>query len=411
MTGILRKLRSYAVEDKFFYHLRIVIDGAIGRVVRKLAYRRGRIVPNKLFVITYDDVCTCNPKYIVEELLRRGLPIDIVWVAPVDGDLPYDRFPPGVRLVRRRSAEMFEEMASAHVWLDNALGCVWYDMPKKKGQVYLNTWHGSMGIKKLGGNSAWLKRAKRCNRLTDYMITNSTFEEDVFKTTFWPDVPVLRFGHARNDILFNSKKSSEVRETICRKLGINDPEARLFLYAPTFRDDGDLRWFDLDFERLRQCLENRFGKHWKILVRMHFKDRALAENKCRFNDWLINLSLYPDMQELMAAADAGLTDYSSWAYDYILTRRPLFLYVPDEAKYDQERGFYYPLASTPFPMACTQEELEKAISDFDEAAYQTGVEDFLADKGCYEEGHACKKIADFIAELTQTSAENRQDRR
>ncbi len=400
MGSLSQKIRKLCISEGLLLHLINKLDNLIGILARKIAYRKGEIIRNKLFVMTYDDTFSCNPKYIVEELLRRKTPIDIVWTIPENDNVDISSFPMGIRLVRRKSYEMFEEMGSAHIWIDNALNCVWYNMPKKKGQVYFNTWHGSMGIKRLSGNASWLKRADRCNHLTDYCITNSLFEEKVFRSTFWRDVPFLKFGHARNDILFNEEDRISVRRAIITELGITDVDTKLFLYAPTFRDDGDMSWFDVDFDRLKACLEVRFGGNWTILIRMHYKNRGAITGRLPFSKWLIDASAYSDMQELMAAADSGMTDYSSWAYDYILTKRPLFIYAPDVNKYDQERGFYYPLETTPFPVSYSGEELLESIVSFDEADYLDKVSIFLENKGCYEDGHACKRIADFIEELT-----------
>ncbi|MBQ2202284.1 MAG: CDP-glycerol glycerophosphotransferase family protein, partial [Clostridia bacterium] len=102
------------------------------------------------------------------------------------------------------------------------------------------------------------------------------------------------------------------------------------------------------------------------------------------------------IQEIMLVADAAITDYSSWIYDYILTGKPGFIFATDIKSYDQERGFYFPLSSTPFPIAKNNEELENNILQFDEAHYQTEVEAFLKDKGCFENGDAAKRTADLI---------------
>ena len=39
------------------------------------------------------------------------------------------------------------------------------------------------------------------------------------------------------------------------------------------------------------------------------------------------------------------------------------------------------------------------IRNFDEAAYHNGVEEFLINKGCIEDGCASERVADKIAEL------------
>lgn len=378
----------------------------VNRIIRKIKllaktilcwtyHRKKKIQPNKIFVMTYDNAYSCNERYIVDEILRRNLPVEIVWAYAGENSL--QTFPPQVKPVLRGSMEMYLNQITAKVWLDNGLNCVWYYLPKRRGQIYLNTWHGSMGIKKLSGSKHWLNRAKACKKVTDYCITNSQFEEDVFRSTFWPETPFLKFGHARNDILFQTDAAANYRKKAALELGIS-PEAKWLLYAPTFRDSGDTTCFNVDFEKLKQTLETRFPGEWKILVRMHFKNRMISET-FEYNQWLIDASYYPDMQELMAVADAGITDYSSWAYDYILTKRPLFLYVPDLEAYDQQRGFYYPLESTPFALAKNNHDLMDAILRFDEDRYLKDVEAFLREKGCYEGGTASVRIADFLEKV------------
>ena len=402
------KVKRFLIQGTFFYHInnRIVktvkgirkgIDNAIALTLRKMIYSRGEVVPNKVFVMTFENSYTCNPKYIVEELLKRDQDLDIVWAIPVKKTKFKYNFPRGVRTVDRGTMEMFEEQASAKIWIDNALNCVWYGLPKKKEQVYINTWHGSMGIKRLGGNFKWRRRAAKCNKLTNYCITNSKFEEDVFRTEFWPDVEFVKYGHARNDIFFDEEKIAEAKKAVLDKYDL--PEGtKIFLYAPTFRDDGRGGFFNVDFEEIRQCLSDRFGGEWVIIVRLHFKDRIKA-GQIMFGDFIKNGGGYPDMQQLMAATDIGMTDYSSWAYDFILTGRPMFLYCPDLSYYEGGRGFYYPIESTPFPISKDQDEMMRQINEFDEAKYKEDVAKFLEDKGCYEEGKAAARSADLILKV------------
>jgi len=364
---------------------------------RRIVYSSGEVQNNKVFIMTYDNAYSCNPKYIAQELLKRNENLDIVWAGPADGSPSI--FPEGIRSVPRGTKEMFEEQASSKVWIDNALNCVWYGLPKKKEQVYINTWHGSMGIKRLSGNRIWKLRAKRCNKLTNYCITNSKFEEDVFNTEFWPDVEFKKFGHARNDIFFNEELCRDVKQKVLDFYNI-ESDKKIFLYAPTFRDDGKEGFFNLDFNQIIEKLEGKFGGEWIVLVRLHFKDRAKAD-KITFDSRILDGGKYPDMQELMAAIDMGMTDYSSWAYDYILTRRPMFIYAPDLADYEGGRGFYYPIETTPFAIAKDNEDVLREIDSFDDDDYQKKVDAFLEDKGCYESGEAAKKTADLILSVVK----------
>ena len=106
------------------------------------------------------------------------------------------------------------------------------------------------------------------------------------------------------------------------------------------------------------------------------------------------------MQELIAAADVGITDYSSWIFDFMLKGAPAFIYARDIKQYINSRGFYYPLSETPFSIAENDEALSRNIMDFDEAEYAKAVEKFLDGKQCYEDGHAAERIVDFICECS-----------
>lgn len=102
------------------------------------------------------------------------------------------------------------------------------------------------------------------------------------------------------------------------------------------------------------------------------------------------------MQELIAITDVAITDYSSWIYDFMLMRKPGFIFATDIEEYNTERGFYYPIESTPFPIAVDNDELIDNILKFDETSYATNLEKFLEDKGCVEDGHAAERAVDLI---------------
>lgn len=388
-------IKSILANGNLFTKIGKKIDYISGIFFRNIIYRFGKIQNNKLFVMTFDNNYTCNPSYIVDELLRRDADLDIVWV--VNKKSRIENFPESIRLVNRGSFAMFEEMATSKVWLDNALNCVWYYMPKKENQVYINTWHGSLGIKRISGNRSWLAKARQCKRKTTYCISNSSFEDMVYRDTFWPKTPIKEFGHARNDIFFDKKLIKKITSKVHSFFGLDD-DVNILLYAPTFRDDGDITCFDIDFNKLHKAIEKKFGGKWAILLRMHYKNVDKANQILEECPDVLDATQYPDMQELMVATAIGVTDYSSWAYDFVLTRRPLFIYASDREKYVDARGFYYSLESTPFPVAENNDTLMNAIESFDYNTYKDKAEEFLKGKGCIEDGNASKRCADLILE-------------
>lgn len=384
-------------------------DEAIGARKRRKLMQDMKIVPNRIVFGTFQNCYTCNCKYIADEILRRGLDYELIFL--VNGDVFYHKekynIPDGVKLVLRGSLASYFALGTAKFWVDNALNCIWKEIPKKPEQIYIDTWHGSLGIKRLGGEKRWIKLAEHSADFIDYFLTDSVFEEEVFHTSFWPHVEQLKFGHPRNDILFSKEKMSELRDKVYKFYKI-EPHVKTVLYAPTFRDNkSDVSAIKIDCIKLKETLEKKFGGEWKVIVKAHMHNRHNAALRHMFanRDSIIDASDYIDMQELIAAADVGITDYSSWIFDFVLKGAPAFIYARDIKQYINSRGFFYPLDQTPFSIAETDEELSGNIMNFDSEAYAKAVKAFLDDKQCYENGHAAERTVDFICELSGRSAE------
>lgn len=105
------------------------------------------------------------------------------------------------------------------------------------------------------------------------------------------------------------------------------------------------------------------------------------------------------MQELLLCTDVGLTDYSSWIFDFVLSGKPGFIIELNLEDYENARGFYYPIDTTPFPIAMNSEELAANIRKFDAEKYEKDKDVFLAARGCMEDGHASERIVEKINEL------------
>ena len=91
---------------------------------------------------------------------------------------------------------------------------------------------------------------------------------------------------------------------------------------------------------------------------------------------------YPDIQELLAASDIMITDYSSCMFDFMLSAKPAFIFATDIEKYNSDRGFYYSLDTTPFAIASNNEKLVENILNFEETSYKKDVKSFIKGKPC-----------------------------
>ncbi len=348
----------------------------------------------------------CNGKYVLEYLLEKepqfAKNLDLVWITK-DAQKRRGMFPEQVRLVEYGSGEAMMEYATARIWVKN-FQMVHYlnkGLVKREGQTYVQMWHGSFGIKKIESgvgylqkDKAWTALAKRNAEYTDYWISNGAFETGVYKEAFWNADTILEYGHPRNDIFF--KDTTEIAYNVRKKYGIGR-EQKICLYVPTFRDKNRLQVVMPDADAICKSLTKRFGGEWVFALRNH--PRYAGNVNADENSAVVDVTDAPDIQQLLAAADAVLTDYSSAIFDFLLTGRPGFLLMEDYEAYRDLRGLYYPPEETPFPVAYSQQELLTRIEQFDEEKYCKKSAEFLRGKGSVEDGRASERVAQLMKDI------------
>lgn len=404
-----KKTKIYRMITKVFRVLKKKIRKRYMSTMAKRILKKTEIEPNKIAIATNTFSYTCNPKYIYEEMIRRRLDYKIVWLVNMRKVKKLD-YPDNVRVVPINTIKGLREVYSSKIWLDN--GIVFSDyFDKKEGQLHIQTMHGSLGIKRLDnavicrnarGKSGQIVVQRESNE-TDYVITNSQFEEDVFRSVFWKNTAMVRLGHARTDILFstNSEKIAQIRETLFRQYRV-PKEKKLVLYAPTHRTGLTIENLSIDYRDMTEVLQKKFGDEFAVMIRMHKRTKNIIldnEDDESKEQVLYDVTDYPDIQELMLVTFIGITDYSSWIYDYVLTRRPGFIFATDLERYNTNTGLYYPLEETPFPVCKSHEQLIHHIEIFDYEQYLKRVEKFLDEKQSIDDGESARRIVDWIKTL------------
>ena len=120
-----------------------------------------------------------------------------------------------------------------------------------------------------------------------------------------------------------------------------------------------------------------------------------------YKESIIDVTAYPDINELLMAVDLLITDYSSVFFDYGILRRPVIFYMYDLDFYrDELRGFYLGLDELPGPITQTQEELEKLILEHQEWSsseqYQEMYDHFIKRFAPYEDGHSTDRVIEIV---------------
>lgn len=368
----------------------------IDRYYTEFVIRYGRIQKNK---IVFDNFWGRgygeNPKYITEEIHRENLKCDLVWLYANE----QTEFPQYVRKIPYGSNKAKRELATAKVVVNNVRNSM--RVQKKKGQIYIQTWHGGLGFKKVEAAIqeqlplSYVQAAKRDGAECDAILSSCALQTAEYRQCFWLNekTEILEFGLPRCDILF--AEQSKIKGKVYAKYGLSK-KTKIILYAPTFRDDRTIDGYALDYSGVLKAFEEKMEAPCVLIVRLHPNVQYMQDQIC-YNEKILNGSIYADIQELYIAADALITDYSSAAFDCALLGKPVFLCALDHEKYKAMRGITPLFYQVPFPRCYTNEALCEEISRYNPERYIEAVERFKNSVWKpYDDGEASKKVVNWL---------------
>ena len=367
-------------------------------------FKKFEVIPNKIVFISYDGKgYSCNPKYIAEEILRRKLPVDMVWL--VD-NMNYP-MPEKIRKVVYNSLDSIYELSTAQVIVTNEMTRLLFE--KKKNQYLIMTWHAAWGFKHVNLDMgervtpALIEAINASNAVTDLMLADSDENFAEIRRSFDWKGEVLKCGMPRQDLFF--KNSREIKDRVKKSLGI-PPERndiKILLYVPTFRDvqPQPLEVYQMDFQKLLRVLTEKFGGQWGALMRLHpiLSTSGLSSKIFKPAPNILDVTTYPDVQELLLIADIILTDYSSAIYDVMLQNKPALILAKDVEWYDKARGLKPHFYELPYKVNRTEDELFDYIKNFDVDKLKKDVKKFCGKIAPYDKGDAAKKVVNKICSI------------
>lgn len=347
----------------------------------------------------------CNPMYFNRYLLKYASEdYEYVWAVndPEHVFVPED-LRGRIQLVRAGSPSYFREMMTAGIVIYNVGLPSGSLVPKRKGQIWVHTWHGGGAFKIANMGTDLSPVQQKINRIVGKQLDVFLSSNRIFSEKFPAALQVepshfYGTGLPRNDLFF--RDHSGCREKVCRYFQIPENK-KILLFAPTFRgsfyqaEDVD----NLDYVPVVRALEERFGGEFVVLERKHHAVKP------KLTEGVYHASDYPDMQELLAAADVLITDYSSSMWDFAMTDKPGFLYIPDLARFDQQKDFYTPVSCWPYPYAEDLAGLERLIAGYDPEKAKEKKEAYLALTGCFEQGTACEQLMEILKLSRRSLAE------
>ena len=361
-----------------------------------------KLLPNTvLFESFLGKSYSDSPKYIFE-YLNENYPgkYQCVWVyADQKRDIPFP-----AKQVKRLGLRYFYYMARSGYLVFNGRQPTFYK--KRKGSVFLETWHGTP-LKKLvfdmddvtSASPLYKEDVYYQTRAWDHLVAPNEFSENIFRRAFSYEGNILKTGYPRNDILYHPDKEALAMQ-IKKELRLPE-DKKVILYAPTWRDDeyygpGMYKFsLKLDLCRMREEL----GNEYVVILRTHYFI-ADALDLSGFEGFAYNVSKYDDVARLYLVSDVLITDYSSVFFDYANLRRPMLFFTYDLEKYRGIlRGFYIDVEQElPGPMLFCTEEIIDAIHNLQtiQKDYEKRYKKFC-DKYCaWEDGQAARRVVEAV---------------
>jgi CDP-ribitol ribitolphosphotransferase len=278
-----------------------------------------------------------------------------------------------------------------------------YVIRRRRRTTIVQTWHACGAIKKIG-YSVLDKTFGADETMTSLIRIHSNY--DVCLAASRPAVLqymeafrqpaelfVTDLGIPRTDVLLRGEGRIHMLDAIRERYAI-PAGRRVILYAPTFRGDSliDARHpQDLDLGLLARTLRDDHI----LLLRLHPAVRSTVRLDPALAGFVVDVSDYPEVNELLLLTDILVTDYSSVIFEFALLGRPMAFFAPDADAYDRERGFYFDYrAGVPGPVFGTTEALAAYLrsGDFD----LERVQQFAATWFDVADGHASERFVDQI---------------
>ncbi len=237
---------------------------------------------------------------------------------------------------------------------------------KKESQIYINTWHG-IPLKKMGYDQKYGNivsgNTVRNFLAADYLLSSCDYQTDMYKKAYKLDGiypgTVIAEGQPRTDLIKNGDRERILEKM--KRLGVGvEPDKKIVLFAPTWRGEDfknpekDTSGYTKFIEELERILP---GGEYQVFVKPHqVVYQSMIKRK---NPKFIPAGI--DAAEVLAVTDILVADYSSIYFDFLITDRPVFFYIPDYEEYKEERGVYFSPEDLPGPAYKDMEQLGAGI--------------------------------------------------
>ena len=267
--------------------------------------------------------------------------------------------------IETESIQGIRQALSAGVWFTSA-GLPAYGTGLHKKRLIINLWHG-VPLKKIALLDNKKKKAARIyfkkifsENYTCILTTSHELIPLMARSFAVSEDKIKVWGQPRNDGLFQKNDCREILGQLFPDL----PEyTKTVLYAPTFRDYGQVQLFpfkDFDQKQLEAFLDE---KNMLLFIRTHVAEQGSAAPYLGKRIRFLGNEQAEDVTGILNIFDCLITDYSSIYIDYLLTDKPMIFLPYDRQQYLDGRGMNFDYDDvTPGPKPETFNDFLDALS-------------------------------------------------
>lgn len=383
---------SYSNEENPYSYMITRAKYFISRMVMWL-YSLFHGIEKKVVCISYSGkLYADSPKEISEKLHELYPDFKVVWRINRLED-QYGTIPSYVKVVSSGIKFLFE-LATCFCYITN--GANLNNLYKRKGQFWIQTWHGDFNFKKVLHelDTENFSEPITDEFYTDLCVAGCEFGVSLYHDAFHYNKEILKVGMPRNDRLIIRDKTKEL---YMRELFGISPDSKILLFAPTFRDHiFGIQDITVDLVQCIDSLEMN-GNTWTCLIRAH--PHSMKLNFECDNKKFIDVTCVPDMSDILPIVDLLITDYSSCANEIIRGGNGAILAAFDYEDYiKNNREFVIDLKQSGFIIAMNQEELNNILMTYTEDDYRTNAKELCEKYGMFETGNSAEIICNRINE-------------
>lgn len=356
---------------------------------------RSEISPNDFYLESWFGKSVSDNQLPLVRQIQTTRPGANIWVGVIDYSV---EVPTGTRPSIIGTRQWWKVLHSSKYVISNS----WFPngFIKQAGQVVVQTWHGTP-LKFLGldrpdsaGRPGRAEKLAADSNQWDLLVSQNTHSSTSFRSAYRYNGEIAEVGYPRNDDLVDA--STDERRRIRHELGLADEET-VILYAPTWRESDKSASDFLDVGVLSQKL----GTGHRILLRGHSVTLRRGSNVDI--PGVLDVTGHPSATQLMIAADALVTDYSSIMFDFTVTGKPVVFFTPDYDDYTSGgRGVYFDLRpQAPGPLSTTQDELVGHLHTLDRVmgTYADAYDSWQKRFNAWDDGKSSEKLLRRILEI------------